>query len=89
MLSTDAFYADEEAPTPAQTQAAMWGKMGVLAVEMETAALYMTAARAGKRALALFTVSDHLLTGERLGADERRTSFTDMLRLGLETAVRI
>ena len=89
VLSTDAFYADEEAPTPAQTQAAMWGKMGVLAVEMETAALYMTAARAGKRALALFTVSDHLLTGERLGADERRTSFTDMLRLGLETAVRI
>ena len=61
--------------------------MGVLCVEMEAAALYMNAARAGKRALAVLTVSDHLLTGEALPASERQTSFTDMMKLALETAV--
>ena len=61
--------------------------MGVLAVEMETAALYMNAARFGKRALGLFTVSDHLLTGEALSAEDRRSSFTEMTELALETAV--
>ena len=61
--------------------------MGVLAVEMETAALYINAARAKKRALALFTVSDSLVTGEQTTADERQSSFTDMIELALETAV--
>ena len=63
--------------------------MGVLAVEMEAAALYMNAARAGKRALAICTVSDSLITGEATTAEERQNSFTDMIRLALETAVSI
>jgi purine-nucleoside phosphorylase len=61
--------------------------MGILAVEMEAAALYMTAARAGKRALAVCTVSDHILTGEALPAAERQTSFTDMMEVALRTAI--
>ena len=87
LLSTDAFYADRK-PT-GETAAEVWGKMGVLAVEMEAAALYMNAARAGKRALAICTVSDHLVTGESLPASERETSFTDMILTALETARRI
>lgn len=89
VVSSDVFYADAEARTPEETQAAAWGKMGVLAVEMETAALYMNAARLGKRALGMFTVSDHLLTGEGLTVEERRSSFTAMLRLALETAIKL
>ena len=60
--------------------------MGVLAVEMEAAALYMNAARAGKRALAICTVSDSLVTGEATGAQERQNSFTQMMELALHTA---
>ena len=63
--------------------------MGVLAVEMEAAALYMNAARAGKRALAICTVSDHLLTGEATSAQERQTSFTQMMEIALETAAQL
>ena len=63
--------------------------MGVLAVEMEAAALYMTAARCGKNALAICTVSDHLLTGEATTAEERQTSFTDMMTLALKTAKKL
>lgn len=66
-----------------------WQKMGVLAVEMEAAALYMNAARAGKRALAICTVSDSLVTGEATSAEERQTSFTDMMRLSLDVAAKI
>ncbi len=80
LLSSDTFYSDDNA-TP------VWGKMGVLAVEMEAAALYMNAARAGKNALAICTVSDHILTGEATTAAERETSFTDMMQLALKTAV--
>ena len=65
-----------------------WAKMGVLAVEMEAAALYMNAARAGKNALAICTVSDSLVTGEATTADERQSSFTDMMTLALDVAVR-
>ena len=82
LLSSDTFYSDENS-TP------LWGKMGVLAVEMEAAALYMNAARAGKQALAICTVSDHLLTGEATTAEERQTSFTDMMKLALNTAVAL
>lgn len=89
VVSTDVFYANAEARTEDETQAAQWGKLGVLAVEMETAALYMNAARLGKRALGMFTVSDHLLTGAGLSVEDRRSSFTEMLRLALETAVQL
>ena len=56
---------------------------------MEAAALYMNAAHAGKRALAICTVSDHLLTGEALDADQRQSSFTDMMEIALNTAIRL
>ena len=56
-----------------------WMNMGVLAVEMEIAALYMNAARAGKRALGILTISDHLLTGEVTTAEERQNTFTKMM----------
>lgn len=79
ILSSDTFYDDG-----ARTMD--WAKMGVLAVEMEAAALYMTAARAGKNALCICTVSDSLVTGEALGAKERQTSFNDMMLLALEIA---
>lgn len=89
LLSTDTFYVDEEGVPPGQCITPSFAKMGVLAVEMEAAGLYMTAARAGKKALAICTVSDHLLTGESLPASERQTSFTDMMTLALETAVKL
>lgn len=83
LLSSDTFYSDD----PADSQ--KFARMGILAVEMEAAALYMTAARAGKRALALCTVSDHILTGEALPAAERQTSFTEMMQVALRTAVEM
>ena len=89
LLSTDVFYADEATVLPEQKSAVLWRNMGILAVEMETAALYMTAARCQRHALALCTVSDHLFTGESLSAEERQNSFTDMITLALETAVRL
>ena len=66
-----------------------WQKMGVLAVEMEAAALYMNAMRAGKKALAICTVSDSLVTGESTDSDERQKGFTDMMRLALDLAANI
>lgn len=78
VLSSDVFY-DGDAK-------AAWKKMGVLAVEMECAALYMTAARAGKRALCVCTISDCPFTGEGLSSGDRQTSFTDMMELALEVA---
>ena len=81
LLSSDTFYADNGVEANAA-----WAKMGVLAVEMEAAALYMNAARCGKQALAICTVSDHILTGEATSAEERQTSFTQMMELALETA---
>ena len=72
-----------------QRSSTIFAKMGVLAVEMEAAALYMNAARANKNALAILTVSDHLLTGEATTSQERQNSFTDMMKLALETAVEL
>ena len=66
-----------------------WAEMGVLAVEMEAAALYMNAAKLGKRGLAIFSISDSLVTGEELDAAQRQTSFTTMMKIALETAVRM
>ena len=80
LYSTDVFYNDDN------TNTEKWSKLGVLAVEMEAAALYMTAQRFGKRALAICTVSDHLLTGESTSSEERQTTFTDMKKPALEVA---
>ena len=66
-----------------------YAKLGVLAVEMEAAGLYINAARAGGNALAVCTISDHLITGEATSAEERQTSFTGMIELALETALRL
>jgi len=60
--------------------------MGILAAEMESYALYCTAARAGKEALAIFTVSDSIVTGEEMSAEARQISFTNMMKVALETA---
>ena len=60
--------------------------MGVLAVEMEAAALYMNAARTGKNALAICTISDSMITGEATTAEERQNSFNDMVKIALEIA---
>ena len=66
-----------------------WGEMGVLAVEMESAALYCNAAEAGKRALTICTISDSLVTGEALPPEERQTSFTQMMEIALQVAVEM
>ena len=80
ILSSDPFYSADE------TADDKWKAMGVLAVEMETAALYMTAAKAGKKALSLLTISDHVYTGEALSAEERQISFGKMMEIALELA---
>ena len=72
VLSSDVFY-NENAHND------KWSAMGVLAVEMEIAALYMNAARSGNRALAICTVSDHIITGEETTAEERQNTFTKMM----------
>jgi purine-nucleoside phosphorylase len=88
LLSSDTFYNDESDLRPQETALARWSKMGVLAVEMEAAALYMNSARLGKKALAICSVSDHLITGEELSSYDRQTTFTDMMLLALRSALR-
>lgn len=83
ILSSDTFYDAD--PTCNDK----WREMGVLCVEMEAAALYMNAAKAKKRALAIMTVSDHILTGEATSAEERQNSFTEMMEIALETAISL
>ena len=79
VLSSDMFYAP-----PKQVQGGMtWADMGVLAVEMEAAALYANAAAAGVNALAVLTISDSMVTGEATSAMERETSFTQMMEVAL------
>ena len=80
ILSSDTFYDDSMGTMK-------WAKMGVLAVEMESAALYMNAARAGKHALCICTISDHIVNDEpETTAEERQSSFTAMMELALEVA---
>lgn len=78
VLSTDVFYNLDEKVNQS------WKRMGVLASEMECAALYMNAAYAGKKALGLLTISDHLCTGESLSAEERQLGFRKMMEIALE-----
>ena len=81
LLSSDTFYSED---TRANEK---WMKMGVMAVEMEAAGLYMNAAAAGKRALAICTVSDHIITHEQTTSEERQNTFTKMMQIALDTAV--
>ena len=83
LLSSDTFYDDNETATE------KWAKMDVMAIEMEAAALYMNAARLRKNALAICTISDHILTGEATTAEERQNTFTAMMETALEVAYRV
>ena len=83
LLSSDIFYHAD----PKFNEG--WYKLGVLGVEMEAAALYMNAAAAGKNALAICTVSDHIMRGEALDADERQNTFTDMMKIALGVATSV
>ena len=83
ILSADVYYDDDPHCLDA------WKKMGVLAVEMEAAGLYMNAARLGKKALAICTVSNSILTGEETPAEERQTAFDDMILLALDLAAAL
>ena len=77
LLASDVFYGDNENAMKA------WLKMGVLAVEMESAALYLNAARADKKALCICTISDTIFTGQALPAEAREKSFTEMMEVAL------
>ena len=80
ILSSDTFYNADPSFND------RWAKMGIIAVEMETAGLYATAADAGVEALGIFTVSDSLVTGEVTTAEQRQTAFKDMMELALPIA---
>lgn len=80
VLSSDTFYSADE------TAMGKWISMGILAVEMEAAALYMNAAKAGKNALCILTISDSIVTGESLSAEDRQSTFTDMMEIALKIA---
>ena len=81
LFSSDTFY-------DASSSTMEWAKMGCMAVEMEAAALYCNAAYTHKRALAICSISDSLVTGEELDADERQNTFTNMMKIALEVAVK-
>lgn len=82
VFTTDTFYEDDDDTVKRLTQ------HGVLAVEMETAALYTIAARERARALAVLTVSDHLVTGEQTTSEERQRTFSQMIQIALDAAVQ-
>jgi purine-nucleoside phosphorylase len=80
ILSSDIFYDDDKDAWK------KWARMGVMAVEMEAAGLYLNASRAGVNALCILTVSDSLVTHEKTTAEERQTTFTQMMEIALELA---
>lgn len=82
MVSCDVFYELKE------DWWQRWKSMGIMGVEMEAAALYMNAAYNKKNAMAIMTISDHFVTGEKATAQERQNTFTDMMKLALETAIK-
>ena len=85
--SSDVFYGDHEGVPEGLGSVYGLKKMGVMALEMEAAALYMNAARAGKRGLCICTISDHVLKGVETTAQERQNSFTQMMKVALDVAV--
>ena len=78
--SSDLFYDDN-------SNWKKWAEYGVLGVEMEAAELYTLAAKYNRKALAILTVSDHIITGEQTTAEERQVTFKDMIKIALETAI--
>lgn len=84
ILSSDNFYSPSNCDNSTK-----WRDMGVMAVEMEAAGLYMNAARAGKRALCICTISDHLYRSEALSSEQRQLSLTQMIEIALDTAVKM
>ena len=80
VASSDLFYDDNESWKK-------WAEYGVLGVEMEAAELYTLAAKYNRKALAILTVSDHIITGEQTTAEERQVTFKDMIKIALETAI--
>ena len=85
--SSDVFYGDHVGVPEGLDSVYGLKKMGVMALEMEAAALYMNAARYGKRGLCICTISDHVLTGELTSSEQRQTSFTQMMQVALDVAV--
>ncbi len=80
VFTADHFYNDN-------SDLEKWAKYQILAIEMETAALYTLAAKFGRQALSVLTISDHIITGEETTAEERQTTFNDMIELALEAAI--
>ena len=87
--SSDVFYGDHEGVPEGLDSLYALKKMGVMALEMEAAALYMNAARYGKRALCICTISDHVLTGQLTSSEERQNAFTTMMKVALDVAVEM
>ena len=85
--SSDVFYGDHVDVPEGLDSVYGLKKMGVMALEMEAAALYMNAARYGKRGLCICTISDHVLTHEETTAEQRQNSFTTMMKVALDVAV--
>lgn len=83
IFTSDNFYREN-----AEHVHSLLAKYNVLAVEMETTALYTLAAKFGCRALSILTVSDHIITGEETTAEERQTTFHEMMEIALETAIK-
>ena len=79
VFTADLFYSPDE------DACALMARYGVLAVEMEAAGLYGVAAQCGGNALAICTVSDHILTGEKISAEDRQTTFNDMIEITLDS----
>jgi purine-nucleoside phosphorylase len=80
VFTADMFYNDN-------SELEKWAKYGILAIEMETAALYTLASKFDRNALSVLTVSDHILTGEETTAEERQTTFNDMIEVALDAAI--
>lgn len=80
VFTADLFYNDN-------AEHEKWAKYQILAIEMESAALYTLAAKFGRKALSVLTVSDHILTGEETSAEERQTTFNEMIEVALEAAI--
>jgi purine-nucleoside phosphorylase len=83
VFSADLFY------TPQTELFDVMDKMGILGVEMEAAGLYGVAAEFGARALTVLTVSDHIIKQQHLSSEQRQSSFNDMIKLALNTSLKL